>query len=468
MDQSAYIAKLEQQVADLTKQLRTALARIEELERQTKKNSRNSDKPPSSDGLSKKPAIPRKRGKRKSGGQKGHPGKTLKSVAKPDEQIVHKLDQPRCSCGCDLTALPAQTHWEARQVFDLPPTLLRVTEHRVEQKACPNCYELHRADFPAGVTSRVQYGPRVRALGVLLNVEHSLPSLRIQQLFANLTGYAINESTIYSAVERTFDTLEVEEKIIHRAVEASPVAHADETGARVEGSLHWVHGFSSLLFTFYTVCKQRGGAVINGAQSHLSNFTGWLVHDCLNSYLCMPGEVKHSLCAAHLLRELTAEMERPAPLSWSAKMHALLMEFYQSSNYGKGVVAAEKLPELEKRYAEILALADGEEPPPRPSRRGPPKKTKGRTLFDRFKKHQTAVLPFAYYEAVPFTNNLGERDLRPWKTKLKVAGCFRTLVGARRYARIKGFCSTTRKHGRVVFDELVRVQAGDSFLRAAK
>ena len=468
MTKDEQIAALKIQVNRLQVSLDAAMIKIAELEQRLKKNSRNSDKPPSSDGLTKKPAIPRKRGKRKSGGQKGHKGKTLKSVANPDERIVHKLEQSHCLCGCNLTALPARTHWEARQVFDLPPTLLRVTEHQIEQKVCPTCHELHQADFPAGVTSRVQYGPRVRALGVLLNVEHSLPSSRIEQFFANLTGYAINESTIYSAVERTFDTLEVEEEIIHRAVETSPVAHADETGGRIEGSLHWIHGFSSLLFTFYTVCKQRGGTVINGAQSHLSNFTGWLVHDCLNSYFCMPGKVKHSLCAAHLLRELTAQMERPAALTWPAKMHELLMEFYQSSNYGKSIVAAEKLPELEKRYAEILALADREEPPPRPSRRGPPKKTKGRNLLDRLQKYQSAVLAFAYHEEVPFTNNLGERDLRPWKTKLKVAGCFRTLVGARRYARIKGFCSTTRKHGKVVFDELVRVQTGDSFLRAGK
>ena len=278
--------------------------------------------------MSKKPALPRQRGKRKSGGQHGHKGKTLKSVAKPDEQVVHKLDRSRCSCGCDLTATLAQTHWEARRVFDLPPTLLRVTEHRVEQKICPGCHTLHRADFPAGVNSRAQYGPRVRASGVLLNVEHSLPTLRIQELFANLMGYSINESTIYTAVERTFDSLEVEEKIIHQAVKDSSVARADETGGRIEGSLHWIHGFSSLLFTFYQVCKQRGGEVIHGTQSHLSDLTGWLVHDCWKYYLYMSDGVKHSLCGAHLLRELVAQMEYSEPLSWPAQMHDLLMEFY--------------------------------------------------------------------------------------------------------------------------------------------
>lgn len=87
--------------------------------------------------------------------------------------------------------------------------------------------------------------------------------------------------------------------------------------------------------------------------------------------------------------------------------------------------------------------------------------------MDRFKNYEEAVLAFSRHEEVPFTNNLGERDLRPWKTKLKVNGCFRTLEGARHYARIKGFCSTVKKSGLVVFDQLVAAQKGQSFLRLA-
>ncbi|WP_420459379.1 IS66 family transposase [Neolewinella sp.] len=469
MTKDAHIAALQAQVNQLTVLLDAALVKIAELEQRLNMNSRNSDKPPSSDGLSKKPALPRKRGLRKSGGQPGHPGRTLNMSERPDHRIIHPMTGPRCTCGCDLTTVSAHLDWERRQVFDLPPTLLEVTEHRREHKTCPDCQRLHLAPFPRDVNAPVQYGERVRSLAVLLNVEQSLPLARVQELFAGLTGYGISAATVQAAVARTYDKLEIEEAIIHQAVLKSSVAHGDETGARIAGKLHWVHGFSSLLYTLYVVYRQRGGAVINGPESHLADYTGRLVHDCLNSYLTMAGGVKHSLCNAHLLRELTALMELPPaaalPTSWPAGMHALLMDYYRASDHGKGVVSSKELAELDRRYRELLALADREEPPPKQGKRGRPKKSKGRNLRDRLENWQEAVLAFSRHPAVPFTNNLGERDLRPWKTKLKVAGCFRTLQGAQYYARIKGFCSTAKKHGRVVFDELVNVQRKMSFLR---
>ena len=465
MTKDDQIAALQDQVDRLTVLLQAAMAKIAQLEQRLNKNSGNSDQPPSSDGLSKKPALPRKRGLRKPGGQTGHPGKTLKMVARPHHQVVHPVSAQCCPCGCDLTGVAPELDWQRRQVFDLPPTLLEVTEHRLEHKTCPQCARFHLASFPLDVSTPVQYGERVRSLAVLLNVEQSMPLARIQELFVGLTGYGINESTVYSAVERTYAKLRVEEELIHRAVLASSVAHSDETGARINGRLHWVHGFSSLLHTLYVVQKQRGGAVINGEQSHLAGYTGRLVHDSLNSYLTMEGDLEHSLCNAHLLRELTALMELPDALNWPAKMHGLLMDYYRASDYGKGVASPQRLTELDRRYAEILLLADREEPPPQQGKRGRPQRSKGRNLRDRFEKWQEAILAFSRHGEVPFTNNLGERDLRPWKTKLKVAGCFRTLEGAGYYARIKGFCSTAKKYGRVVFDELVQAQRGSSFLR---
>ena len=465
MSKDEQIAALRAQVDQLTVLLETALARIAQLEQQLNKNSRNSDKPPSSDGLTKQPALPRKRGLRKSGGQAGHPGKTLKMVERPHHHVVHPVMAQHCSCGCALGQVPAQLDWQRRQVFDLPPTLLEVTEHRLEHKVCPDCARFHLATFPSDVNAPVQYGERVRSLAVLLNVEQSLPLARIQEVFTSLTGYGINESTVHSAVERTYDKLALEEDLIHQAILDSRVAHSDETGARINGSLHWVHGFSSQLHTLYVVHKQRGGAVINGPESHLADYTGRLVHDSLNSYLTMAGQTEHSLCNAHLLRELTALMELPEVLDWPAKMHALLLDYYRASDYGKGVAGPEKITELDRRYTEILSLADREEPPPQRAKRGRPRRSKGRNLRDRFEKWQEAILAFSRYVEVPFTNNLGERDLRPWKTKLKVAGCFRTIKSARHYARIKGFCSTAKKHGRVVFDELVQAQRKATFLR---
>ena len=467
MTKDDQIVALTAKVEELQQNLLIALAKIAELEQRLRKNSRNSDKPPSSDGLSKKPAIPRKKGVRKPGGQTGHKGHTLELVAEPKHVEIHPVTVPTCSCGCQLnTEADTKPHWDRRQVFDLPPQLLEVTEHHLERKTCRGCVKLHLGEFTLGVNAPVQYGERVRALSVLLNVELNMPLGRVQQLFAGLTGQSINESTIHSAVERNFNTLATEEQIIHDELLKTGVVHADETGARVAGKLHWVHGMGSEEYTLYRVEEKRGGPIINGADSHLAGRKGWLVHDCLNSYLSMPSnEIKHSLCNAHILRELTALIENESTTTWPAQLHELLMDYYRASNFGKGVVAAEKLVRLDAKYMQLLKLANSEEPTGVPSSRGRPKQTKGRNLYDRLNKWRDAVVAFARHQKVPFTNNLAERDVRPWKTKLKVSGCFRTLVGARRYARIKGFCSTAKKQGLVVYDELVKVQRGTSFLR---
>ncbi len=297
-----------------------------------------------------------------------------------------------------------EAHGDARQVFDLPPTVLEVTEHRVEQKTCPRCKRLHRGCFPDGVDAPLQYGERVRALAVLLNVEQSLPLARVQELFAGLTGYAINESTVHSAVERMHEQLALEEQLIHQALLASPVAHADETAGRVAGQTHWIHSFGSPSHTLYVVSKRRGGSVINGQESHLAGYAGRLIHDCLNSYLSMqtPG-LRHGLCNAHLLRELTALMELPEALTWPAQMHELLMDYYRASDYGRGTAWAAELVRLDERYTAILALADHEEPPPEQGKRGRAKKSKGRNLRDRFETCRQAVLAFARHREVPFT-----------------------------------------------------------------
>ncbi len=195
-------------------------------------------------------------------------------------------------------------------------------------------------------------------------MEQSLPLGRVQELFAGLTGYAINESTVYSAVERTYEELEQEEGIIHCAVLKSEVAHIDETGRRIAGSLHWLHGFRSLLHTLYVVSNQRGGAIINGPESYLTSYKGRLIHDCLNYYLAMDRPIKHGLCNAYLLRELTALMELPQALSWPARMHELLMDYYRASDYGKGGAKTDSLKRLDRSYAELLKMANKEKPPP--------------------------------------------------------------------------------------------------------
>ena len=454
-------ASLKEENASFKLLLTTALSRISELEARLHLDSTNSGKPPSSDGLKKKPAFPRNKGGRR-GGKPGHKGNTLKMVAQPDHESLHFPELSACSCGHSLSDVEALPGEEKRQVFDLPPRLLSITEHRVVVKCCPGCGQVHKGEFPTKVSAPAQYGPRVRALISLLNVEQSLPVGRVSELFAALTGYELNQNTIVSAVNRMAEDLEQDTECIKQKILATPVAHADETGVRIGGKLHWEHDLVTELYTYFFVHEKRGRKALESSESITDQYEGTLIHDCWSSYFNLNCST-HGLCGAHLLREvknLSDNHERKG----ASRMHDILMYAYQFSDNGKGVLPDKKLKVVHKQFAKILAIADKEEPPPIIKKKGRHKKSKGRNLMDRLVQYEDYVLNFAITENIPFTNNLAERDIRPWKTKLKVSGCFRTLDGAKRYARIKGFCSTVRKHGLSVYEQLIAAMDGQSFL----
>jgi len=197
---------------------------VEKLKSQVAKNSRNSNKPPSSDGLKKppiKPAFPRKRGK-KSGGQPGHAGKTLELSETPD--YTNTLLPGKCVCGTPLKKEEA-TIVEVRQVFDIPPPKLEITEYQKLGCTCGKCGVYNVGQFPDGVNARVQYGTGVRVLVVLLNITFKLPLKKIRTLMADLYGYAVNESTIIGATVKCFDNLENSEKAIKQSILQGMVAH---------------------------------------------------------------------------------------------------------------------------------------------------------------------------------------------------------------------------------------------------
>ena len=232
----------------------TALkAVIADLTARLGQNSANSHKPPSSDGLAKKPlsraalikpALPKQAGK-KPGGQPGHPGKTLHFVEQPD--LIHTHQPTQChQCGLPLQG-PGQVV-ARRQVFDLPQPRLFVEEHQVVAHQCA-CGCVLTGQFPAGVDAPVQYGPRMQAQSVLLNVDYRVPFAKVRQFWADLTGYAYNPATLVS-VQTTLDKqlVPIEEQIKER-LKAAAVCHFDETGVRVGGKLQWLHVASTEDYT---------------------------------------------------------------------------------------------------------------------------------------------------------------------------------------------------------------------------
>lgn len=439
------------------------LEKVAELEARLNKNSRNSHKPPSSDGLQKqpkvKPAFPRKKGK-KSGGQPGHPGKTLEMVSVADK--INPLLPSHCSCGQSLDASGAKV-LETRQVFDLPEPKLEVTEHRQLACHCPACGAYHQGEFPSGVSAPVQYGPGVHALMVLLNVAFKLPINKVKQLFGDLYGYAINDNTIIKATRKCYEQLASSEEAIKNKLLGSLVVHFDETGMRIASKLHWLHTACTKAITYLFVHLKRGKEALEDPASILPDFTNWAVHDCWRSYFNF-GQCLHAICGAHILRELEALKEKE--VQWASWFQRYLLALYRLADEGKGQLNPAQAQKALALFDTIWTYADQIEPQPQkqPGKKGRPKATKGRNLLIRFKEHQSALLAFAIHKAVPFTNNQGERDLRPAKTKQKVSGCFRTLEGAKIFARILGFVSTTRKQNRNVFQEIRAAMEGQSFL----
>src|SRR5437667_6461146 len=215
--------------------IRALEARIQALEDQLGKNSRNSGKPPSSDGLKKpKPKSRRERSGKPSGGQKGHVGYRLEPVEKPQRIEVHAVVECQ-HCHTDLAGVEARKV-EKRQVFDLPEVKLEVTEHQAEVKTCPVCGELNRAAFPQGVTQPTQYGPRLRAQMVYFNAYHFIPLARTAELVGELYRQPIAEDTVAAAVIEVAGRVEgVNEQVKTYLVETQTPVHFDETGARVQG-----------------------------------------------------------------------------------------------------------------------------------------------------------------------------------------------------------------------------------------
>jgi len=436
-----------------------SLLKIEnvELKARLNQNSSNSSKPPSSDYYNRKPAFP-KVSKGKKGGQPGHKGNTLKQIDNPDKIVECRPEE--CDCGHKFSA-EEMVVTEKRQLFDLPQPKLEVTEFQIFSGKCLICGKVHKGISPENVNSPVQYGNGVRAYLTMLSTTYKLPYKKIQQLFEDLFGYPVNESTIYSTNKRCYDELSDSEKVILENILKEQVVHADETGIKVEKENYWLHILSSSLYTYQFAHEKRGKEALSSESSIIDKLTNWLVHDSWSSYFNLDN-IKHSLCCAHLLRELQGVIDNNDNNKWAKDLQRLLLETNKMS-FDKRL---ENRKNLEKRFDSICSLGDDTEPIPikMPGKKGKPKKTKPRNLVERFIKHKDAVLAFAFNKEVPFTNNLAERDLRPAKLKIKISNCFRSFEGAKIYSRIESFVSTARKNNKSIFSEIKSTFEGQNFL----
>jgi transposase len=444
--QQVQIEMLKELVASLT-------SRVAELERRLGLNSSNSGKPPSSDGLRKPTRTQslREKSGKKTGGQPGHPGKTLRQTETPDAIIDH-FPETCAGCGKALNETMA-TDLSARQVFDLPePKPLLVTEHRAHTCRCLHCGTQTKAAFPAGVTAPTQYGPRIEAFVLYLQNHQLLPEKRLAMLMADLFGVNLAKATIarisqdYAARCQSFvDTL-------REQVAKAPVKHMDETGFRVGGKTQWLHIASTILLTFYRVSSKRG--------SLMQSVSGIVVHDHWKPYYTLSG-VLHALCNAHHLRELKALVEIEKE-DWARRMQRLLRGACHVTNLAREAdvpLKSSLIALIERRYDAFIAagMAFHEAQPPlgKPGKRGRQPRRVGHNLLLRLLTRKQDVLRFLTDPTVPFTNNLAEQDGRMMKVQQKVSGGFRSEDGAEDFATIRSVLSTARKQGWSLLETLM-------------
>lgn len=446
---------------EVQQQITALKNQIHELEVRINKDSHNSSKPPSSDGLKKKPAPKSLRPKtgRKQGGQKGHPGNTLTFSDTPDHRVPHI---PTCCSGCGASLENAEVvGLQKHQVLDLPPLHVEVTEHVQESRRCA-CGVTTTAAFPEEASEPIQYGPRLKALCVYLRDYQLLPFARCTQLLTDMFGATLCKATLASVLSECSTRLVPVCETIQTALIGSEVVDFDETGMRVEGKLHWVHSASTPTLTYYT-CHPSRGKNGSDAAGILSSFTGTAVHDAWCSY----GQYscKHALCNAHHLRELIPFAEEGAV--WAKDMITLLVEIKAAVERAQSQEQSRLSPLLEARfegrYQKLIKQGYAANPPPQDpprDKRGRPKQTPERNLLLRLDTNRKQVLAFMYDFAIPFDNNLAERDLRMIKLRQKISGGFRTLEGAKAFCRVRGYVSTLRKQGKHILTALESVFRG--------
>lgn len=443
------------QVKMLTAQVVALTAKVAEIEGRLAQNSRNSSKPPSSDGLKKpKPKSQRQAGQHPKGGQKGHAGHTLKQVARPDRIEAHT---PPSHCDACQRPLADAVVVERRQVFDIPPLSCEVTEHRVLQARCA-CGKAHRGEFPAGITAPVQYGPRLKAAVVHLTHHHMLPVARTGALMGDLFGLPLSQATVLAMAEEAGTLLAPTVENIGQALQAALVAHADETGLRVAGKLHWLHVLCTTVLTWIGCHPKRGKEAFD-AFGLLAAFVGILVHDGWKPYREL--DCTHGLCNAHHLRELTYVFEEMGQ-AWAKRLIDLLLAA------GREVAAVGNPLPVERivyfRHAYETILTEGEDTNPRapPSgKRGGTKQSKATNLLIRLRNYADDVWRFATDPGVPFSNNLAEQAVRMPKVKQKISGGFRTPTGAHTFCTIRSYLATMHKQGANLFHALTLAFQGN-------
>ena len=442
-ERDAEIAVLREQNSEIAV-LREALAALQsqvaDLAAQVKTNSRNSSKPPSSDGPAKpSPKSLRGRSGRRPGRPKGQPGATMELSEHPDKKVRHR--PAKCGgCGKSLKNAPV-TAVERRQVIDIPPVKTVTTEHQMLTVKC-GCGCETKAPAPDGVRAPVQYGPRIMGAGIYLWHGQFLSRGRACQALSDMFGCAPSPGALAAAARKTAGFLAPALAVISRHLIACEVAHFDETGFRTAGKLAWVHSASHGKFALFTVHAKRGKDGMKAA-GILPSFAGIAVHDAWAPYDTFGNVAGHALCGAHVIRELVAVTETGADLdrAWAQQAIDALLALNEAAEAARVAGQAAIDAETRKKHEDWYRKAAETGIALNAARQGKLQQ-KRRALATRMRDREADYLRFARDLRVPFTNNPAEQAIRMSKLRIKISGCMRSMAGAEEFCAIRSYLAS--------------------------
>ncbi len=456
------LAGRDAEVADLRALVAGLQAQVADLAARVQQNSKNSSRPPSSDGLAKPaPKSLRAKSGRKPGRPKGQPGVTMQLSEHPDRVVRH---EPSCCAGCQRgLAGAAEAGVIRRQVTEIPPVEAEVTEHQMIGRCC-GCGAVTWGKAPDGVTAPVQYGPRAAALGAYLWHGQFLSRDRARAAMADMFGCAPPAGALAAMTRKIAGLIAPALDAILKALLAAEVAHFDETGFRVAGKLAWVHSASPGKFVLVTVHAKRGKDGMDAA-GVLPGFTGITCHDAWAPYDCYAAVAGHALCHAHLLRELTAVTETGTAddVIWARQAIDALLELKKAAGAaraaGHKAIDAEILDKHGRWFGDAAAAGITLNA----ARRSPLHK-KRHALATRMAGRADDYLRFAADLRVPFDNNEAEQVIRMSKLRIKVSGCMRSMHGAEVFCAIRSYLATASRHGLGWLDALTRAAEGNPWI----
>jgi transposase len=342
---------------------------------------------------------------------------------------------------------------------------VKITEHQAFVLECPRYGVQQKGEFPPDIKAVVQYGENLQALAVALNTMGAVSVNRTHEILSGVFGIPISTGTISNMVSNCAGILEGTVEDIRRELVKTDVINCDETGTRVDGRTVWVHNASNSQYTYLSIDEKRGQEGMDSGMV-LPQFKGIVVHDCWAPYWKYR-DFLHSLCNAHLLRELTEIEENYPEQRWATEFKHLLLEMKRQKEHavdkGKIRLTDELYKEFDQWYDEIITHAYMKNPIKKTlsKKRGRQKKGKVLALIERLALHKKSICMFIYKFIVPFDNNQAERDIRMIKVKSKVSGCFRSFDGARSYLKIMSYIGTAKKYGISAFEAIQQAISGN-------